>query len=201
MLTSRFDDALLYASHVHGGHMRKGTQIPYLTHLLGVAALVLEDGGDEDQAIAGLLHDAPEDRGGRERLDDIRARFGEHVAAIVESCTDTFETPKPSFLPRKRAHIKHLRAHAGADVLRVTAADKLNNARAILTDFRQHGDELFERFNAKKGGTLWYYASMVNVLRERFPTALTAELERVVVETRNLAAPGLAWQKSEDEDP
>ena len=201
MLTSRFDDALLYASHVHGGHIRKGTKIPYLTHLLGVAALVLEDGGGEDEAIAGLLHDAPEDRGGCERLDDIRVRFGEHVATIVESCTDTFETPKPPFFPRKRKHIRRLREHAGADVFRVTAADKLNNARAILTDFRKHGDELFDRFNAKKSGTLWYYACMVNVLRERFPSALTEELERVVVETRRLAAPDLAWQKSEDEDP
>jgi (p)ppGpp synthase/HD superfamily hydrolase len=199
-LTERFDRALLYACQVHGGHTRKQTTIPYVAHLLAVASLVLEDGGDEDQAIAAPLHDAPEDQGGRGRLADIEARFGERVTAIVEACSDTFERPKPAFIPRKRAHLRRLRS-VDAAVLRVSAADKLNNARAILADLRRLGDALFARFNGGKSGTLWYYACVTNVLRERLPGALTDELERVVRDIRQLAAPDLPWATSEDEDP
>lgn len=157
VLTNRFDTALLYASQVHGGQKRKATKIPYIAHLLGVTALVLEDGGDEDQAIAALLHDAVEDQGGRPRLDDIRARFGEVVAKIVEGCTDAETIPKPEWVERKRRYVKHLR-HAPADVCRVSLAlaDKLHNARAILIDFRQDRGALWPRFNGGKGGTLWY---------------------------------------------
>jgi (p)ppGpp synthase/HD superfamily hydrolase len=172
-----------------------------MAHLLGVAALVLEDGGSEDETIAALLHDAPEDRGGRERLDDIRVRFGDQVATIVDGCTDTHDTPKPPFLPRKQEHIRRLRRTDRSDILRVTAADKLNNARAVLVDFERLGEAVFERFTEKKPGTLWYYACMVNVLRDRFPGPLTRQLERVVTELREAAAPGLRWPKSEDEVP
>jgi (p)ppGpp synthase/HD superfamily hydrolase len=200
-LTPRFDEALLYAAAVHRDHVRKGTAIPYLSHLLAVAALVLEDGGDEEQAIAALLHDAPEDRGGRSRLDDIRQRFGPGVAGIVEACTDTFEPRKPPYVARKREHLRRLRRDAPAAVLRVTAADKLHNARAILADHRVLGEALFARFTAGKDGTLWYYGCAARMLSERFPGRLADELVRVVGELRTAAAPGLAWPASEDEEP
>lgn len=200
LLTDRFDRALLYASQVHGGQTRKQTAIPYIAHLIGAAALVLEDGGDEDQAIAALLHDAPEDQGGRERLADIRARFGDRVASIVEGCTDTFERTKPAYVPRKRQHISRLRG-ADAAVLRVSAADKLNNARAILPDLHRVGEDLFGRFSGGKSGTLWYYACMSGLLAERLPGSLTAELQRVVREIHDRAAPDLPWPTSEEEDP
>jgi (p)ppGpp synthase/HD superfamily hydrolase len=201
LLTPRFDEALLYAAAVHRDHVRKGTAVPYLSHLLAVAALVLEDGGDEDQAIAALLHDAPEDRGGRARLADIRARFGQAVADVVEACTDTFEQPKPPYVARKREHLRRLRRDAPSAVLRVTAADKLHNARAILADHRALGDALFARFSAGKAGTLWYYACAARMLSDRFPGPLTGELARVVGELRTAAAPELPWPASEDEDP
>jgi (p)ppGpp synthase/HD superfamily hydrolase len=108
-LTDRFERALVYAHVVHGGHCRKGTTIPYVSHLLAVASLVLEDGGDEDEAMAALLHDAVEDRGGAERLKDIRARFGKRVANIVQSCSDTDVDPKPPWRERKIAYLAHLR--------------------------------------------------------------------------------------------
>ena len=122
MLTQRFDDALAYAAEVHRGDVRKGSGTPYLAHLLSVAALVIENGGDEDQAIAALLHDAPEDAGGRERLEDIRRRFGDRVAGIVEACTDTFDDPKPPWRERKEAFLERLTG-APADALPVVAAD------------------------------------------------------------------------------
>jgi (p)ppGpp synthase/HD superfamily hydrolase len=199
-LTRRFEEALVYASQIHGGQKRKGTEIPYIGHLLAVASLVIEDGGEEDEAIAALLHDAVEDQGGKARLEDIRARFGGTVAAIVEGCTDADTIPKPPFLVRKRRYIAHLRS-ARAEVLRVAAADKLHNARAILSDFRREGDRAFERFNTDKAGTLWFYAGVANVLCERKAGELAEELRRVVTELREQAAPGLPWPASEQTDP
>ena len=196
----RFEQALIYASQAHGSQRRKGTQIPYVAHLLAVCALVLEDGGDEDQAVAALLHDAVEDQGGAARLTDIRARFGERVARIVESCTDTDQQPKPPWLERKRSYLRHLR-EAPAEVLRVSCADKLDNARAILRDFRALGDRVFERFNPQKADTLWYYACLANIFRARFPGALAGELARTVRALREEAAPGLPWPASEEDDP
>ena len=199
-LTYRFEQALVYACHVHGGQTRKETTIPYIGHLLGVASLVIEDGGDEDEAIAALLHDAVEDQGGKPRLDDIRARFGDRVARIVEGCTDADTVPKPEWFPRKRCYVRHLRS-APPEVLRVSCADKLHNARAILADYRTLGDALFPRFKGGKDGTLWYYACLVNVFRERRPEGLAEELERVVRELRRQAAPTLTWPESEAESP
>src|SRR5436309_13050206 len=146
-LGERFADALAYAADVHRDQVRKSTAIPYVAHLLAVAARVLEDGGREGEAIAALLHDAPEDQGGEARLADIRDRFGDRVADIVEACSDTFESPKPPWRGRKEAYLAHLRDPATAiDVLRVSAADKLNNATAILRDLRQLGPRVWERF-------------------------------------------------------
>lgn len=198
-LTERFEHALAYACRVHGRQTRKGPDgIPYIGHLLGVASLVVEDGGDEDEAIAALLHDAVEDQGGAPRLADIQARFGKRVATIVEGCTDADTIPKPEWLPRKRRYIRHLRS-APADVLRVSCADKLQNARAILADYRTLADALFSRFNGRKAGTLWYYACLVNVFKSVGPRSLAEELEQVVRELRERAAPGLAWPASEED--
>ena len=200
-LTHRFEQALIYAYHVHGGQMRKGPDgIPYIGHLLGVASLVIEDGGDENEVIAALLHDAVEDQGGAPRLADIRARFGDRVAAIVKGCTDADTIPKPEWLERKRRYIRHLRS-ASPEVLRVSCADKLHNARAILADHVKLGDALFDRFNGGKAGTLWYYACLVNAFKAVWPRRLAEELDRVVRELRDRAAPGLAWPASEEEKP
>ena len=147
-LTRRFDEALVYATHLHEGTFRKETSIPYVSHLLAVCARVLEDGGSEDEAIAALLHDAVEDAGGRERLGAIRARFGERVAAIVAGCSDTDQSPKPPWRERKERYIGHLKTEADASTLRVSLADKLHNARAILRDHRAMGEAIWGRFNS-----------------------------------------------------
>jgi len=185
-LTVRFDRALLYATHVHGGQVRKGTSTPYVAHLLAVAATVLEYGGDEDLAIAALLHDSAEDQGGRARLDDVRNRFGERVAEVVEACSDSLvdtgggET-KPPWIERKRKYLNHLR-DASQDVLRVSLADKVHNARAILRDLRNAdvGTRVWSRFSQPKERTLWYYGSLVEVFRAALPGQLAEELREIV---------------------
>jgi len=163
-LTARFDRAAAYAREAHGDQLRKGTRIPYVSHLFAVASLVLEDGGDEDEAIAALLHDAAEDAGGQQRLDEIRARFGDRVADIVLACSDSLERRKPPWRARKEAYLKHLR-EADASVLRVSAADKLHNLRSILADWKQIGDRVWERFSAPKREQLWYYTELVATYR------------------------------------
>ena len=142
----RFEDALRYAARTHARQWRKGTTIPYITHLLAVAAIVGEHGGTETEVIAALLHDAVEDQGGAPRLQEIRERFGDEVAAIVQECSDTDRTPKPPWRERKEAYIEHL-AGAAPSARLVSAADKLHNARAILADYRERGDALWSRFN------------------------------------------------------
>ncbi len=132
MLTGRFDDAFHYAHRLHRSQMRKGTPIPYISHLMTVAALVIEHGGNEDQAIAALLHDAAEDQGGAETLDDIRKRFGDAVAEIVADCTDAWTDPKPDWRPRKEAYLAKLPAKPTPSLL-VSLADKTHNAEAILS--------------------------------------------------------------------
>ena len=149
-LTRRFDDAFVYAHEVHGDHTRKGNGVPYIGHLMGVASIVIDDGGTEDEAIAALLHDAPEDRGGRARLEDIRARFGDAVAKIVEDCTDSWTTPKGPWAERKKQYVEHART-LNPSSLRVSAADKVHNGYAILRDLRNIGDKVWERFNAQRG--------------------------------------------------
>jgi (p)ppGpp synthase/HD superfamily hydrolase len=191
MLTARFDEAFRYAHDVHRVQPRKGLRIPYIAHLMDVAAIVLQYGGSEDEAIGALLHDAAEDHGGRERLADIRQRFGDVVAEIVEGCSDTFEVAKPAWIPRKRSYISHMTDPGTAPrVLLVSAADKLANARAILADWRRHGDKVFERFTGRKHGTLWYYRGLVNAFRKRGEASIAhivEELDRVVTELQRLA--------------
>lgn len=168
-LTQRYTDAVAYASIAHATQVRKGTDLPYLYHLLGVSSLVLEAGGDEDLAIAGLLHDVAEDQGGLRRLDDVRARFGPRVATVVKACSDSLAedpTQKGPYDKRKAAHIAHMR-HASDDVLLVTAADKLHNARAIHADLLVEGPGMLERFNGSPEQILWYYDTILEVLEDR----------------------------------
>lgn len=183
----KFEQALTYASIVHAAQRRKGTETPYITHLLAVAAIVGENGGTEKEVVAALLHDAPEDQGGKERLADIRTRFGDEVADIVEACSDTFEIPKPPWRGRKEAYIAHIR-EASASARLVSAADKLHNARSILSDYRQVGEDLWDRFTGKKEGTLWYYGALLDAFRETgTKPAIVDELDRTITELNRLA--------------
>lgn len=177
----QFEKAFLLASRLHADQTRKGSDIPYINHLMGVAALVGEAGGTEEQVIAALLHDAVEDQGGAPVLKKIRRRFGDAVVAIVEACTDTDATPKPPWRQRKEAYIAHL-AHAPEPALLVSAADKLYNCRTIITDVRAHGRRAFERFKAGREGVLWYYAALLDAFVRRGRTPIVDELERCVGE-------------------
>jgi (p)ppGpp synthase/HD superfamily hydrolase len=178
-LSGQFIDALAYATELHDGQTRKGTEIPYVSHLLAVCGLVLENGGGETEAIAALLHDGPEDRGGEATLADIRSRYGDGVADIVAACSDTFETPKPPWKARKEAYIAAI-AHKSEGARLVSAADKLHNARAILADLREHGSALWDRFNAGGDDVLWYYRSLCDALAVHGETPLVDGLRRTV---------------------
>ena len=186
VLTDRFDRALLYATHVHGGQVRKKTVIPYVAHLLAVSATVLEYGGDEDQAIAGLLHDAVEDQGGEPRLHDIRNRFGERVADMVRSCSDsTADTaagqPKENWQVRKERYLRHLHTIDG-DTLLVSLSDKVHNARSILRDLRKEeiGELVWQRFSQPRERTIWYYEELAKTFKDVLPGQLADELEEIV---------------------
>ncbi|HEY7667818.1 MAG TPA: HD domain-containing protein [Actinomycetota bacterium] len=187
-LGPRFDDALVYASDLHRSQPRKGGHVPYVSHLLGVTSLVIEEGGTETQAIAALLHDAVEDQGGLPRLEEIRARFGDDVADIVLACTDSTEDPKPPWRVRKEAYVAHLPV-ARPDALLVSVADKVHNARSILLDLRSDGVGMFDRFTGGREGTLWYYRTLVGTYRgiEGFRSRLIDELDRVVTEIERIA--------------
>lgn len=178
-LTTRFDEALRYAHDVHASQLRKVTGTPYLGHLMGVSSIVIDDGGTEDEAIAALLHDAAEDCGGRDRLDDIRSRFGDAVAKIVEDCTDSWTTPKAPWAERKMTYVEHARA-LDRSSLRVSAADKVHNAYAILRGLRTMGERVWDRFNAGPDDVVAYYQSLVRSFREAGGGPLVEELERIV---------------------
>jgi GTP pyrophosphokinase len=160
LLTARFDEALLLATAHHRTQLRNGTQVPYTAHLLAVASLTFEMGGSEDEAIGGLLHDLVDDGGGRDGLALIRGRFGDDVARIAQANSDTDEEPKPPWPERKAAFIASI-GHKRPDELRVSLADKLHNAGAILLDFRTHGNELWSRFKAGEGDAVrGYYCGL-----------------------------------------
>jgi (p)ppGpp synthase/HD superfamily hydrolase len=186
-LTRRFEDALVYATQAHEGQRRKKTSVPYVSHLLAVCALVLEDGGTEDEAIAALLHDAVEDQGGAVRAAEVRRRFGDRVADIVVACSDTDVKPKPPWRPRKEAYIAHVRAAPDA-VRRVSLADKVHNARTILADYRVVGEDVWKRFSAGGDEQIWYYESLVDAFRRETSSRLLDELARVVGELKALRA-------------
>lgn len=188
-LTERFDDALAYASRLHRTQTRKGSGIPYISHLLAVAAIALENGADEDQAIAALLHDAVEDQGGLPRLEDIRALYGDGVAQIVADCTDSHAEPKPAWHPRKEAYIAGL-ASKSPRSLAVSLADKTHNAAAINADLRAHGEAVWSRFTGGKGGTLWYYRALANAFRVYAPGIAAERFAREVDEIEELAVRG-----------
>jgi (p)ppGpp synthase/HD superfamily hydrolase len=174
-LSPRFLAAFELAYELHAGQLRKGSSVPYLTHLMAVAALVGEYGGDEDQMIAALLHDAVEDQGGpvaRERIQDI---FGERVAALVDACTDADEIPKPPWQQRKEAYLGALAA-APHDARLIVAADKLHNVRMLIIDLRERGHELWQLFTGKREGSLWYYSEAVNALATDWDHAILGAL-------------------------
>lgn len=191
-LSTRIIEAFAFATELHREQTRKGGGIPYLTHLMSASALVMEHGGDEHEAIAALLHDALEDQGqtypgGADGLRlEIRQRFGGKVLAIVEACSDTDRQPKPPWRERKEAYIAHITA-ADPAAVRVSAADKLHNARSILMDYRLLGDDLWERFSADREQVLWYYHSLVDAFRSAdAPPGLLQELHITVRELERL---------------
>ncbi len=200
-LTKRYIDAVAFANDAHRDHARKGTTVPYLCHVLAVSASVLEAGGDEDQAIAGLLHDVAEDHGGEAALIQIEQAFGPRVAGIVRGCSDALtEDPndKPAFWERKAVHLWHL-AHADADVIIVTAADKLNNARALVTDLRLYGPTTLDRFS-EKSGIVWYYTQILQLLQSAdAPRILTDPLAQAVEQLRSLIPADLHAEPAHDE--
>ena len=189
-LTERFEQALVYATRLHAAQIRKATGVPYITHLLSVTALVLEDGGNEDEAIAALLHDAVEDQGGKATRAEIYRLFGEQVVAIVDGCTEFDSLPKPPWRDRKQRYLEQLR-QGSSSVRRVALADKLHNARSLLSDYRQQGDEIWSMFGAGKEGMLWFYHSLLWVYRSTGSNPLVEELARVIGELEQLVAPSV----------
>ena len=188
-LGPRFQRAFLFAAKKHAGQARKSSTIPYIAHLMGVASLVLEAGGDEDLAIAALLHDVVEDCGGAPMLKEVRRRFGARVAKVVDGCTDAYTEPKPPWRERKEEYLRHL-ATADAETLLVSAADKLNNIRSIISDYRQIGEHVWPRFNGGREGTLWYYRSLRDEFVRHAPNRVTRELQLAVNELEALARQG-----------
>src|SRR5947208_11955849 len=193
-LSPQFEKALIYATRIHGGQLRKKTRIPYIAHILGVCAIAMEYGANETEAIAALLHDAVEDCGGEKRLRDIQGKFGKAVARIVDGCTDTDQVPKPPWLERKKAYVAHVRP-ASLSTKLVSAADKLHNVRAILMDYRQEGEKLWSRFNGGKQGTLWYYRELVNAFTGKRIQPLVQEINRTLTELESLANKGVPVER------
>jgi (p)ppGpp synthase/HD superfamily hydrolase len=181
VITQRFHAALTLALDVHRLQFRKGTRIPYASHLLAVVALVLEHGGTEDQAIAALLHDAVEDQGGPALQQRIWQQFGPGVARLVESLTDADETPKPPWRARKERYVARL-AHAPEAALLVDLACKVHNARTILADLRAEGSVAWERTGGGREGSLWYYRALADAIGARDDGRLVRELRRLVAE-------------------
>jgi (p)ppGpp synthase/HD superfamily hydrolase len=186
-LGPRFLRAFNFAAEKHAGQTRKASTIPYIAHLMGVASTVLEFGGDEDLAIAALLHDVVEDCGGAPMLKEVRRRFGARVAKIVDGCTDADTYPKPPWRERKETYIQHLKT-ADAETRLVSAADKLNNVRSILSDYRDVGESVWDRFKGGRDGTLWYYRALLDEFLRRKPNRLIRELELAVNELEATAS-------------
>ncbi len=184
-LSERFTEALTFATQLHANQTRKGSGVPYIAHLIGVASIALEYGANEDEAIAALLHDAIEDQGGAATREEIRRRFGDTVTEIVDGCTDSDTIPKPPWRERKEAYISHIPT-ASSSVCLVSAADKLYNVSSILKDYRQFGDNVWQRFQGGKEGSLWYYRALVDAFRAHGSTPLIDELDRVVSELEAL---------------
>ncbi|MBF2016941.1 MAG: HD domain-containing protein [Rivularia sp. T60_A2020_040] len=183
-LTKKFEQALVYATQLHSNQTRKVDQIPYISHLLAVSALILEAGGTEDQAIAGLLHDAVEDQGGKVIREQIRQQFGETIVEIVDGCTESDITPKPPWKERKIKYIENIR-NASDSVKLVSLADKLHNARSLLIGYRNQGDKLWDYFNGTKEDKLWFYGELLEIYKQNNVNFMTLELERILDEIGN----------------
>jgi (p)ppGpp synthase/HD superfamily hydrolase len=189
LLGARFRRAIEMAIELHSDQLRKGTTVPYLAHLLGVCATVLEHGGGEDEAIAALLHDAVEDQGGRPTHHRIYDAFGERVARIVAGCTDAWESPKPPWRQRKETYLAHL-PQEDAGVLLVSAADKLYNMRSVVFGHHQVGTAVWDRFSADRDSQMWFFREVVKAFRatDRVPPALLCELDETLAELEALLA-------------
>jgi (p)ppGpp synthase/HD superfamily hydrolase len=178
----RLTDAMAYAAELHASQLRKGTQIPYLSHLLAVCSLVLEDGGDEDQAIAALLHDGPEDQGGQATLDEIRQHFGDRVATMVHGLSDALPAvgeEREPWRPRKEKYLRRLETEE-EPVLRISLADKLHNLRTIVTDL-EIGQEVWTRFTAGPAEQAWYFRALLDIFERRIPQSRNlSEFRRLV---------------------
>jgi len=179
--------AFQFAAEKHRGQTRKASSIPYIAHLMGVTSLVLEAGGDEDLAVAALLHDVVEDCGGEPMLKEVRLRFGSRVARIVDGCTDAYVIPKPPWRERKESYIRRLKTES-ADTRLVSAADKLNNVRSILSDYRAVGESVWSRFNGGREGTIWYYRTLRDEFLREKPNRITRDLALAVDELEALTA-------------
>ncbi len=186
-VSDRICDAFCFAAALHAGQRRKISGEPYLAHLMAVAALVREHGGDEDEVVAALLHDAVEDQGGWSTLEEIRRRFGRRAAKIVEGCSETAETPKPPWRPRKEAQLARLRA-ASASVRLIAAADKLHNVRCLLREYRRGGEAIWAHFHGGREGALWHSRAVADALNQGGDSPLVAELQRAVAELEKICS-------------
>ncbi|MEM9925246.1 MAG: HD domain-containing protein [Cyanobacteria bacterium P01_D01_bin.50] len=180
-LTAKFETALVYAIRLHENQTRKMSGVPYISHLMSVSALVLEAGGNEDEAIAALLHDSVEDRGGSQTREQIRKIFGDEIVAIIDGCTESDTYPKPPWEERKQKYLENLR-HATPSVRRVSLADKLHNARSLLEGRQKFGDETWTKFKGGKEKTLWFYRSLIEVYQQTGSDWMTSEFTRVASE-------------------
>lgn len=185
-LGDKFEQALQFALHIHAGQTRKGSQTPYFAHILGVASLVLEDGGTETEAIAALLHDAAEDGAGQHTLDQIKSQFGDEIAEIVLECSDTLETPKPPWKARKQAHIDHLKT-ARPESVHVKLADKVHNANNLLRSLHEQSPSIWHDFKGGREGTLWYFREMHAVFSQTHSGYLLDEFARLIFEIENFS--------------
>ena len=197
-LGPRFQRAFQFAAEKHFGQTRKASTIPYIAHVMGVASLVLEAGGDEDLAIAALLHDVVEDCGGVPMLKEVRRRFGKRVAEVVDGCTDAYEVPKPPWRERKESYIRRLKKESAATRL-VSAADKLNNVRSILSDYRVVGESVWSRFNGRREGTLWYYRTLRDEFLRRDKNRITRDFDLAVRELESLTGCASTARPSSEE--
>jgi (p)ppGpp synthase/HD superfamily hydrolase len=191
MLTEDIDKAFAYARKIHNNQKRNRTTIPYLSHLMSVSALVMEHGGNEEQAIAALLHDTLEDGGDADKISkEIQHMFGDKVLSMVRELSDTEEQPKPPWKERKETYIAHIE-EISDDALVVSMCDKLHNLKTIVWDFHVIGDEIFERFKGKKEGTIWYYTTLTEKYKKILETRPNVQLSRIVFELEGL----LDWFK------
>jgi len=178
-LGPKFEEALIFANQIHAEQKRKATGAPYMAHILGVTAIVLEDGGSEEEAIAALLHDAAEDQGGEEILLTIREKFGEKVEQIVRECSDTLVSPKPPWKERKENHL-HVVETALPETLRIMQADKVYNARNLQRTLIEQGPQTWQNFKGGREGTLWYFRQMHALLSRTRSGYLMKELARLI---------------------